>query len=97
MRIALITLAVAALAFIGGILWIFAQKNGVNLTPPTSPTLKISDEVASLEMLKSQWKNEERLKSLEEKIDALSRNTGIAPTHTEIDTPSQATNTGSAT
>lgn len=74
MRIALITLAVAALGFIGSIIWMFAQKNGINLNPsPTSP-LKISDETAAIEMLKSQWKTEEKIKTLEAKIDALSGN-----------------------
>ena len=74
MRIALITLAVAALTFIGGILWIVANKAGINISPIDSPSsLRISDESAKIEILKSQWKNEERLKNIEEKLDAITR------------------------
>ncbi len=72
MRIALITLAVAALAFIGSIIWIFAQKNGIDILPNTSTTtVKISNETAAIEILRSQWKTEDRIKELEAKIDAL--------------------------
>lgn len=73
MRIALITLALAALTFIGGIIWIFIQKNGIELLPQKTGTeTKVSSETASLEILRSQWKTEERIKVLEAKIDALS-------------------------
>ncbi len=73
MRIALITLAVAALAFIGSIIWIFVTKNGIDIIPQKPITeVKISNETASLEILRSQWKTEERIKTLEAKIDALS-------------------------
>lgn len=74
MRIALITLAVAALAFIGGIIWIFASKNGINFIPTqqSTSTIKISNETAALEILRSQWKTEDQIKTLEAKIDALS-------------------------
>lgn len=74
MRIALITLAVAALAFIGGIIWIFASKNGFNFLPTqqSTSTIKISNETAALEILRSQWKTEDQIKELEAKIDALS-------------------------
>jgi hypothetical protein len=73
MRIALITLALAALAFIGSIIWIFTAKNGFEIIPPkTTSETKISNESTSLEILKSQWKTEERIKILEAKIDALS-------------------------
>lgn len=78
MRIALITLAVAALAFIGSIIWIFAQKNGIDILPnnPSTTTVKISNETAAIEILRSQWKTEDRIKELEAKIDALgSKNT----------------------
>ncbi len=80
MRIALITLAVAALAFIGSIIWIFAQKNGIDILPnnPTTTTVKISNETAAIEILRSQWKTEDRIKELEAKIDALgNKNTTI--------------------
>jgi hypothetical protein len=73
MRIALITLAVASLAFIGSIIWIFAQRNGIDLLPTqSSSTVKISNETAAIEMLRSQWKTEDRIKELEAKIDVLS-------------------------
>jgi len=75
MRIALITLAVAALAFIGSIIWIFATKNGITMIPSpatNSTTLKVSNDTATLEILRSQWKTEDRIKELEQKIDALS-------------------------
>lgn len=73
MRIALITLAVAALAFIGSIIWIFASKNGINFLPTqNTSTIKISNETAALEILRSQWKTEDHIKELEAKIDALS-------------------------
>ncbi len=72
MRIALITLALAALAFIGSIIWIFATKNGIEIIPQKVTTEnKVSNEAASLEILRSQWKTEERIKVLEAKIDAL--------------------------
>jgi hypothetical protein len=74
MRIALITLAVAALAFIGSIIWIFAQKNGINLIPSSTNTIKVSSETTNLEILRSQWKTEDRIKELEAKIDRLSGN-----------------------
>jgi hypothetical protein len=92
MRIALITLAVAALAFIGSIIWIFATKNGINLIPMegTNTSVKISTETANLEILRSQWKTEERIKNLEAKIESLS---GKNPT-TEI-TISSSGSTGS--
>jgi hypothetical protein len=72
MRIALITLAVAALAFVGSIIWIFAQKNGINLIPTNAGSIKISSEATNLEILRSQWKTEDRIKELEAKIDRLS-------------------------
>jgi hypothetical protein len=74
MRIALITLAVAALAFMGSIIWIFAQKNGINLIPTSTGNIKISSETTNLEILRSQWKTEDRIKELEAKIDKLSGN-----------------------
>jgi hypothetical protein len=80
MRIALITLAVAALAFIGSIIWIFAEKNGIDILPNTgTTTVKISNETAAIEILRSQWKTEDRIKELEAKIDALGGKTAVAP------------------
>ncbi len=73
MRIALLTLAVAALAFIGSIIWIFANKNGINLFPATESTsIRVSSEVNVAEILKDQWKTEYRIKELEKRIEELS-------------------------
>lgn len=82
MRIALLILAVTALAFIGSIIWIFATKNGINLIPQkTNSETKISNETTALEILRSQWKTEERIKNLEAKIDALGeKNIILSPT-----------------
>lgn len=89
MRIALITLAVASLAFIGSIIWIFAQKNGIDLIPnQNSSSIKISNETQTLEILRSQWKTEDRIKELEAKIDILS---GKVPVPNTVQT---ITNTG---
>lgn len=93
MRIALITLAVAALAFIGSIIWIFAEKNGIDLLgEPKATTVKISSETASIEILRSQWKTEDRIKELEAKIDALGGKTPVDPT---TPLPQTVQNTGS--
>ena len=91
MRIALITLAVAALTFIGSIIWIVANKNGINFWSfGTTSTVKISDETASVEILRSQWKMEDRIKTMEAKIDALS---GKPPT---TETESNSSDTASS-
>jgi hypothetical protein len=89
MRIALITLAVAALAFIGSIIWIFVERNGVDLIPTqNTSSVKISSETAAIEILRSQWKTEDRIKELEAKVDLLS---GKNPTSAQVSLP---TNTG---
>lgn len=102
MRIALIILAVTALAFIGSIIWIFVNKNGIDIIPQKSSTeVKISNETASLEILRSQWKTEERIKALEAKIDALSGKTPGVIQNSSTDntgtTLSNQTNTNSNT
>ena len=91
MRIALITLAVASLAFIGSIIWIFAERNGVDLLPTQrSSPVKISNETAAIEILRSQWKTEDRIKELEAKIDILN---GKTPVPIQTLTPSGTGNT----
>ena len=102
MRIALIILAVTALAFIGSIIWIFVNKNGIDIIPQKPSTeVKISNETASLEILRSQWKTEERIKTLEAKIDALSGKTPGVIQNSSTDntgtTLSNQTNTNSNT
>ena len=84
MRIALLTLAVAALAFIGSIIWIFANKNGVELFPKNIETVKVSSEVTISEILKDQGKAEYRIKELEKKLDELSGKNTIVPSTTQI-------------
>lgn len=100
MRIALITLAVAALAFIGSIIWIFAEKNGIDILPNAgTTTVKISNETAAIEILRSQWKTEDRIKELEVKIDALAGKTPVlsqAPALTSTGTM-DITKSGSST
>ena len=88
MRIALITLAVASLAFIGSIIWIFAQKNGIDLLPAqTSSPVKISNETAAIEILRSQWKTEDRIKEMQVQLDLLSGKTPVpSQTITQIST-----------
>jgi len=101
MRIALITLAVAALAFIGSIIWIFAQKNGIDLTPApsTSSSIKIPNDTVAIEILRSQWKTEDRIKELETKIDAMSGKNPIIPNTTtpENTNTSNSGNTSAST
>jgi hypothetical protein len=101
MRIALITLAVAALAFIVGIIWIFAQKTGINLTDPpknTQSEIKISTDAAALEILKSQWKTEEEIKNIKEQIKAIDtvRSNPVLPSTPKTTTESTS-NTGVTT
>jgi len=99
MRIALITLAVAALAFIGSIIWIFATKNGITMIPApatNSTTLKVSNDTATLEILRSQWKTEDRIKELEQKIDALSGEKKLSTTVASSNTENTGTTTSSS-
>ena len=106
MRIALITLAVAALAFIGSIIWIFAQKNTITSIIQEKPTqetldLKVSSDAATLEILKSQWKTQDRIEALEAKIDALTKNNPDIVTTTsqltQITATGKTTGTGTIT
>ncbi len=81
MRIALITLAVASLAFIGSIIWSFAEKNGIELMPKIDTSLKIQNNVSITDILKEQGKTDYRIKELEAKIDILS---GKTPTVSQL-------------
>lgn len=75
MRIALITLALTALVFIGSIIYSFANKNGTIALVPTKTT-KIPETPIELETLKYQIKNEEKINTLMEKVEALSASQG---------------------
>lgn len=98
MRIALITLAVAALTFIGSIIWIFATKNGISLLPnQNTTTVKISNETAAIEILRSQWKTEDRIKELEAKIDALGNKNMTTEQTTALENTGTTTTIKSAT
>ena len=73
MRIALITLAVAALAFIGSIIWSVMGKSGV--TSVKNPIVRI-DEPADLsnvqiDIIKTNQKLYDKVEQLEAKIDRL--------------------------
>lgn len=93
MRIALITLLVAALAFITSITWMLAKKDDTTLQinkaqsnsllePRTQNTSINADSALTLETLKYQAKTEQKLENLEKKLDALMEwkwNTNPAP------------------
>lgn len=73
MRIVLIILSIAALAFIGSILLIVVEKNGLSFKSNDGSETTI--DATSLEILKSQWKTEEKLAALEAQLNALQWNT----------------------
>ena len=77
MRIALITLALTALVFIGSIIYSLAAKDGtLSLASKTSNSTL--DTPIELETLKYQIKNEEKIKELIAKVEfSLTANTGI--------------------
>ncbi len=88
MRIALITLLVAALAFITSITWMLAKKDTVKnqfsthqnpslLEPRTKNTDSNADAVITLETLKYQAKTEQKLENLEKKLDAIIESRGV--------------------
>jgi hypothetical protein len=92
MRIALITLALTALVFIGSIIYSLAAKDGtLSLTSKTSQ--KTPETPIELETFRYQIKNEEKIKELIIKVDTLvaSQNGGIQP---EGVTPTTKTATG---
>lgn len=72
MRIALITLALTALVFIGSIIYSFATKSTGLSLPIQSNTIKTPETPIELETLKYQIKNEEKINTLMEKVEALS-------------------------
>lgn len=70
MRIALITLALTALVFIGSIVYsLFGGTSSISLPARTSNKVETPIEI---ETLKYQIKNEEKINALMEKVDALS-------------------------
>jgi hypothetical protein len=70
MRIALITLALTALVFIGSIIYSLAAKDGGFSLASKSPTQSPETPI-ELETLKYQIKNEEKIKELIEKVETL--------------------------
>jgi hypothetical protein len=70
MRIALITLALTALVFIGSIIYSLAAKDGI-LSSSSKTSISIPDTPIELETLKYQIKNEEKIKELIEKVETL--------------------------
>jgi hypothetical protein len=80
MRIALITLALTALVFIGSIIYSLTAKEGT-LSLASKVSNKVPETPIELETLKYQIKNEEKIKELIEKVEILtaSQNVGTLP------------------
>ena len=80
MRIALITLALTALVFIGSIIYSLTAKEGT-LSIASKVSNKVPETPIELETLKYQIKNEEKIKELIEKVEILtaSQNGGTLP------------------
>ena len=86
MRIALITLALVALGFIGTIIYAIAGKEGVLLTLPktTNNESLTTDTPIAIETLKYQLKTEEKIEELTRKIEALNPVSGMSPAKTSL-------------
>lgn len=86
MRIVLIILSIAALSFIGFIVWMFAGKN---ITPQTgnAPHTDAVDASLAVETLKYQIKTEQKLNELSARLDE------ITGTKTDTTTPALDTST----
>ena len=94
MRAVLIILSIAALMFIGGILWMFATKEGSPLSPIKNNTSTISDESLALETLKYQIKNEEKLNQLQAQLDRIAGNSPQIEIKPTGETSTGSTETG---
>ncbi len=70
MRIALITLALVALVFVGSIVYSISSKEGVSLFPKQNKT-SAPETSLEIETLKYQIKTEEKLNELTQKIEKL--------------------------
>jgi hypothetical protein len=70
MRIALITLALTALVFIGSIIYSLAAKDG-GFSLASKSSIQSPETPIELETLKYQIKNEEKIKELIEKVETL--------------------------
>ena len=77
MRIALITLALTALVFIGSIVYSLTGKDGWSILINKNNISKPSETPIELETLKYQIKNEEKINQLMEKVEALTRQSWI--------------------
>lgn len=75
MRIALITLALTALVFIGSIIYSLFGENP-SLSLPARTINKVETPI-EIETLKYQIKNEEKINALMEKVDALGAPTNV--------------------
>lgn len=84
MRIALITLALTALVFIGSIVYSLASKEWVISLPTPSKTIQQPETPIELETLKYQIKNEEKLNELMKKVEALSSSQWWTPNVEEL-------------
>jgi hypothetical protein len=70
MRIALITLALVALAFIGSIVYSISSQEGISFLSSNSKKA-VPDTPIEIETLKYQIKTEEKLNELTKKVEAL--------------------------
>ncbi len=77
MRIALITLALTALVFIGSIVYSLTGKDGWSILINKNNISKPSETPIELETLKYQIKNEEKINQLMEKVEALTHQSWI--------------------
>lgn len=79
MRIALITLALVALWFIGTIIYSIALKDGGMIAlPKSTKSTTIQDSAIALETLKYQIKTDEKLDELNRKIESLNANSDVS-------------------
>jgi hypothetical protein len=92
MRIALITLALTALVFIGSIIYSLAAKDG-GFSLASKSSIQSPETPIELETLKYQIKNEEKIKELIAKVETLTaaQNGGVLP---EVTVSSGKTATG---
>ena len=90
MRIALITLVLTALVFIGSIIYSLSWRDNQLSLTQSSSTQKIPETPIELETLKYQIKNEEKINELIKKVETLTEGVPVTP----MITSTGATGTG---
>jgi len=74
MRIALITLALTALLFIGSIVYSFLDKDGnISIRTASVQSTRSLDSAMDIEVIKNQIKTEEKLNKIMEKVETLAQ------------------------